>query len=97
RIAVWADEVKEASLEDLMEGKIPDAGSGTFGEGLAQYIASKKVKQAIIVTDNQAGPITTKIDAEIHMCLVGGSTTVGSFADKSVVPRCHIHELDLGI
>lgn len=97
RVVCWANRPVEVPFEEIMKGNLPkkvDRGS-TDGEALARFISSERIGQAVIITDNAAGRITTPINARVQLCLVEGSSESGSFLDKNVVPRCQVHRLKL--
>jgi len=95
RVVCWASHPVEVPFEDVMQGKLPkkvNRGS-TDGEALALFIAEERIEQAVIITDNAAGRISTPISARVQLCLVEGSNESGSFLDKDFVPRCQVHRL----
>jgi len=92
----WADRPVEVPLEDLLQGKIPaSAGGGTNGEALAQWITDSKAQEVVIITDNAAGPLQTKIKAKVHVCLTPRACQKGSFLDKRMVPKGYAYDLEL--
>lgn len=98
RCVCWANTPQEVSLEDVSRGILPkEIGSGTEGEKVAQFIVEHKIAKAIIVTDNIAGQITTRLpNTELHICLFAhGSREEGSFFDRRVVPRGVCHRLEI--
>ncbi|HEY9777398.1 MAG TPA: hypothetical protein V6C81_26790 [Planktothrix sp.] len=96
RVVCWASRPVEIPFTDLLQGKLPSsAGSGTDGELLAQFIQREGIEQAVIITDNEAGNITTRITGGVHLCLIEGARKTGSFLDKSMVPHCTTHQLKL--
>lgn len=93
----WADRAEPVTLSDLQAGELPEhLGIGTTGECVAAYIAEHKIKQAVVITDNAAGQIDTRIGARLQLCLIQGSSMTGSFLDRSKVPHCKVHQLKLG-
>jgi hypothetical protein len=95
RLYCWADRVEEVPINKLGREEQPDVGSGTNGEMLAGFIAEAGVKEAVVITDNAAGTISTKINARVTLCLFPDSTLSGSFLDKTVVPLCRVHQLEV--
>jgi hypothetical protein len=91
---VWANSITEMPVADLLKGNFPKVGSGTDGEMVAQFIAEHKVPQAVIITDNIAGEITTKLSARVLVCLVKGGWTSGSFLDRSKIPHSEAFQLE---
>jgi hypothetical protein len=96
RLAVWADSVAEVSPTDFKQRQIPDVGGGTRGEAVARFIAERRLSEVVIITDNQAGVLATKIRAKTHVCLVEDSSRSGSFLDRAVVPLGRAYDLRLG-
>jgi len=94
RIVIWADGIKEISAEQFLEGKLPQVGYGTNGNVVAKFLKDEKVRQCVVVTDNMAGAITTKISARVFLVLVKHGTDKGSFADRSMVPDREIFWLE---
>jgi hypothetical protein len=90
---LWADKVGPCKLEDLGTASQPNVGGGTNGEALAQWLATHPVTDVVIITDNEAGSITTRIKARVHLCLVPNATESGSFLDRGAVPHCKTHKL----
>src|SRR3989344_4722334 len=93
-IVTWADGIKEVALEEFLQGRIPHVGSGTQGEVVAKFLNENRIKQCVIVTDNCAGQIQTKVSARIFLALVKGASVTGSFLDKTVAPDSHKFELE---
>lgn len=84
RIVVWADEIRQVLPRSFAAGKFPKVGTGTIGEEVAQYIAKKKISQAVIISDNDAGEIRTSLpNTTLYLCLIGQKKT-GSFAEADV-------------
>ena len=94
RVAVWADGVSEISLEQFLTGKIPDVGHGTHGEQVSRFLKESRIRQCVIVTDNYAGAIQTKIATRIFLALVKGAAEKGSFLDRERVPDLHVFPLE---
>lgn len=92
-VAVWADSIKEVSTADFKQRKLPGVGSGTNGEAVAKFIAEHRLSEVVIVTDNAAGDLTTKVLAKTHVCLVERSDKSGSFLDRSKVPLAQSYDL----
>ncbi len=92
---VWAEEITEFPYSKLIKGEFPNVGGGTDGEVVAKYIRDNQIAQAVIVTDNVAGGLQTKIEAQVFLCLVKGSDTEGSFSDKRKVPHCQKYWLEI--
>jgi hypothetical protein len=95
RCFVWADRVEELPVSKLGTDEQPNVGFGTKGQAVARFIAGNGVRQAVVITDNIAGPITTPIAAQVTLCLFPDSVETGSFLDKTVVPRCKKHKLEV--
>jgi len=96
RAVCWANRIREAELMDLCKGLLPaDLGSGTDGEVVAAFLVQEKIAQAIIITDNYAGKLETKIPSQVHVCLIGIFSKEGSFLDRAKVPHSHAHVLRL--
>lgn len=96
RAVCWADVAQDVSFGELLKGTVPgNLGVGTTGECVAAYIAENQVKHAVIITDNAAGRIRTRIQAQIHLCLMEGSSLSGSFLDSALVPRVKTYQLAL--
>ena len=94
---VWANGIMAVPFKDLVAGNIPKAvGRGTQGEVVARYMNENNVFQAVIITDNAAGQIRTKITTKVHLCLLPASQRWGSFLDRNMVPNCTQHELEPG-
>lgn len=98
RTVCWASRPVEVPFTDILQGKLPGKAGrgGTDGEALAQFIAEQGIEQAVIITDNCAGQVTTKIKARVQLCLVEGGSESGSFLDKRAVPHLTLHRLKLG-
>jgi len=96
RVAVWADGIKEVPYKEFLKGKVPQVGYGTQGEVVARFLRDERMRQCVIVTDNNAGEIRTKIEARVFLVLVPHGTEHGSFADRRVVPDLQIFRLSLG-
>jgi hypothetical protein len=97
RTICWASKPVEVPFTDVLQGKLPaQAGrGGTDGESLARFIEKEKIRQAVIITDNAAGQIQTRINARVQLCLVEGAADHGSFLDRRMVPHLAIHQLKL--
>lgn len=97
RVVCWASRAMEVPYSQILEGKLPGrvGRGGTDGEQLAVYMANEKIEQAVIITDNAAGQIGTRITARLQLCLVEGANHSGSFLDKRTVPNCTTHQLKL--
>jgi hypothetical protein len=97
RTICWASRPVEVPFTDVLQGKLPSKAGrgGTDGEALARFIQQEGIEQAVIITDNQAGSLQTRITANVQLCLVEGSAMSGSFLDRTVVPRCTVHQLKL--
>jgi hypothetical protein len=95
RVVCWASRPVEVPFADVMQGKLPGKAGrgGTDGEALARFIEEEGIRQAVIITDNAAGRISTPINARVQLCLVEGASESGSFLDRDVVPRCTVHRL----
>ncbi|HEY9784139.1 MAG TPA: hypothetical protein V6D17_01970, partial [Candidatus Obscuribacterales bacterium] len=98
RTVCWASRPVEVPFTDILQGKLPSKAGrgGTDGEALAQFMQAERIEQAVIITDNAAGRITTKVRARVQLCLVEGGNESGSFLDRTVVPHCTLHRLKLG-
>jgi len=94
RPIVWAVGIQEVPYAQFIAGEFPDVGGGTQGEIVAQFINAEHIAQTVLVTDNCAGTIVSKVQAKVHLCLVEGSSQTGSFADKTAVPHCETYWLE---
>ena len=94
RVAIFADYIKEFPVEEMLAGKFPYVGGGTCGEVVARYIQDEKIPEVIIVTDDYAGTLGTRITAKVHLALVEGSTGNGTFSDHAKVPKCTTYQLE---
>jgi hypothetical protein len=96
RIACWSDRVREVPVEEMFKNQLPTGlGFGTSGEALAKFMNKEGIKEAVIITDNEAGIIRTPIKGFVHLCLVENSAMTGSFMNAQAVPRIATYQLKL--
>lgn len=96
RIACWSERVSIVPVEEMLKSRLPkDLGVGTDGQVIANFINEQGIKEAVIITDNEAGDISTKINGFVHLCLIEDSAKTGSFLNAQAVPRVQIYELKL--
>lgn len=96
RIACWSERVSVVPVEEMLKSRLPkDLGVGTDGQVIANFINEQSIKEAVIITDNEAGDISTKIKGFVHLCLIEGSAQTGSFLNTEAVPRVQTYELKL--
>jgi hypothetical protein len=69
-------------------------GGGTSGEELARLVARERYSQVIIITDDVAGELLTQVTAEVHLCLIKGAATSGTFNNKTKVPKMYVWQLE---
>jgi hypothetical protein len=96
RTFCFADLVKECPVEEFVQGILPSAGVIGFctnGEAVAQHIQENRVRQAVVVTDNQAGSLDTWISGCVHLCLVEGASEEGTFNEPGKAADCRTHKL----
>jgi predicted metal-dependent peptidase len=97
RVVCWAGSTLEVPLREILQGNLPDTIdiSNTNGESLVQFLECERIAHAVVITDNCAGQIHTRVNTQIHLCLVEGSDESGSFLNREVVPKCKLHHLTL--
>lgn len=97
RIACWSEKVQEMPVDEMIsKNQLPlGLGMGTNGEALARFMNKEGIKEAVIITDNEAGLIRTEIKGFVHLCLVENSRTAGSFSNPAAVPRSTTYQLKL--
>ena len=93
----WAERAEEVRYGELVEGNIPEhiGRNTTKGECVAAFIAARHIAEAVIVTDNVAGELKTKISGNVHLCLTPRPQSGGSFRNKRMVPSCTVYDLEL--
>jgi hypothetical protein len=89
----WADTLEKVEISALGTTAKPKVGAGTRGEEVAEFLATDKDAAAVIITDNLAGQIETRIKQRVYVCLVPCSSEEGSFLDKAMVPNSSKHKL----
>jgi hypothetical protein len=97
RLVCWAGTTLEVPLKAVLQGELPnriDRGR-TDGESLAQFFERERIAHAVIITDNGAGQIRTRVNTQIHLCLVEGGNKSGSFLEREAVPNCKLYHLSL--
>lgn len=96
RVACWSERIREVPIEEMFKNQLPmGLGFGTNGEALARFMNQEGIKEAVIITDNEAGMIYTPIKGFVHLCLVEDSRQNGSFLNPKTVPRIETYQLKL--